>query len=138
MDKTEQYAMVRTTSLPFEEADQRVRAELAKEGFGVLTEIDVTATLKAKLDVDVPRTKILGACMPRLAYQAMQAEPDVALLLPCNVVVRDTGRETVVEAIDPVVQLGVSGNQALLPVAQDVRARLERVLDTFEGDGIAG
>ena len=107
-----------------------MRAALQDEGFGVLTEIDVSATLAKKLAVDLPRHTILGACAPALAYRALQAEPEVGLLLPCNVVVRvDARGRTVVEAIDPVVQLGVAENAALLPVAEEVRARLLRVLE---------
>lgn len=130
-ERTARYALARTVDLPFEEADRRVREELQKEGFGVLTEIDVAATLKKKLDVDIPRYEILGACAPQLAHRAIQAEPDVGLLLPCNVVVRAAGEEgrTVVEALDPVVQLEVADNPELAAVGQEVRARLERVLD---------
>ena len=130
-ERTARYALDRTVDLPFEEADRRVREELQKEGFGVLTEIDVAATLKKKLDVDIPRYEILGACAPQLAHRAIQAEPDVGLLLPCNVVVRAAGEEgrTVVEALDPVVQLEVADNPELAAVGQEVRARLERVLD---------
>ncbi len=123
------YAIRRTMALPFAEADRRVREALAAEGFGVLTEIDVAATLKKKLDVAFPAYVILGACNPPLAYGALQAEPDIGLLLPCNVVVRDAGNgETVVEALDPVAQLEVAGNEKLLPVAHEVRARMERVI----------
>ena len=128
--KTAPYALSRTMDLSYEEADRRVREELQKEGFGVLTEIDVRATLKKKLDVDFPPYAILGACNPPLAHQALTAEPDIGLLLPCNVVVRalpDGG--TVVEALDPVVQLGVAGNAELTPLAEDVRARMARVIE---------
>ena len=134
-ERTARYALARTVDLPFEEADRRVREELQKEGFGVLTEIDVAATLKKKLDVDIPRYEILGACAPQLAHRAIQAEPDVGLLLPCNVVVRAAGEEgrTVVEALDPAVQLEVADNPDLAAVGQEVRARLERVLDRVAG-----
>jgi len=124
------YALSRTVPLAFEEADREVREALQTEGFGVLTEIDVSATLKKKLDVNMPRHTILGACAPPLAHRALQAEPEIGLLLPCNVVVRvDAEGATIVEAIDPVVQLGVSDNPDLRPVAEEVRARLMRVLE---------
>jgi uncharacterized protein (DUF302 family) len=125
------YAMVRTVSLTFEQADRAVRDALQQEGFGILMEADVAATLKKKLNVDVGSYEILGACLPSLAYQGLQSEPDLGLLLPCNLVVRSGERpgECVVEALDPVVQLGVSPNQALRPLAEQVRERIERVLD---------
>jgi uncharacterized protein (DUF302 family) len=127
---TPRYALSRTVPLAFDDADRRTREALRAEGFGVLTEIDVSATLHEKLGVALPRYTILGACAPPLAYRALQAEPAVGLLLPCNVVVRvDADGATVVEAIDPVVQLGVSDNAALRPVAEEVRARLARVLE---------
>ena len=127
--KTARYAIARTLQVPFEEADRRVRAALQSEGFGILTEIDVRATLKEKLDVDIPAYEILGACNPPLAHQALQAEPDVGLLLPCNVVVRDAGNgDTIVEALDPQVQLEVAENPRLRELAADVRARMERVV----------
>jgi uncharacterized protein (DUF302 family) len=122
------YALVRVVDLPYEEADRRVREELQQEGFGVLTEIDVRATLKQKLDVDFPPYVILGACNPPLAHRALTEEPDIGLLLPCNVVVRTAGGRTIVEALDPVTQLEVTGNPDLVPLAQEVRARMERVL----------
>ena len=133
-ERTARYALARTVDLPFEEADRRVREELQKEGFGVLTEIDVAATLKKKLDVDVPRYEILGACAPQFAYRALRAEPDVGLLLPCNVVVRagEQGR-TVVEALDPITQLELADNPELRAIGQEVRERLERVLDRVAG-----
>ena len=128
------YALSRTTSLSYEEADRRVREALADEGFGVLTEIDVAATLKKKLDVDFPQYEILGACNPPLAHKALQAEPDVGLLLPCNVVVRALpDGQTVVEALDPVRQLEVAGNPDLTALAEDVRQRMQRVVDRVAG-----
>lgn len=123
------YAIGRTVSYSYEEADRRVRDALKDEGFGVLTEIDVAATLKEKLGVDFPPYEILGACNPPLAHQALQAEPDVGLLLPCNVVVRalSDGR-TLVEALDPVKQLAVADAPALSTLAEDVRERMQRVI----------
>jgi uncharacterized protein (DUF302 family) len=123
------YAIARTVQISYEEADRRVRAALKEEGFGVLTEIDVSATLKEKLDVDFPKYAILGACNPPLAHQALQAEPDVGLLLPCNVVIRALpDGNTVVEALDPVVQLGVADAPGLSALAHDVRDRMRRVI----------
>ncbi|NIP80263.1 MAG: DUF302 domain-containing protein [Gemmatimonadetes bacterium] len=128
-ESTATYALSRTLDLSFEEADRQVRDALQEEGFGVLTEIDVKATLKKKLDVDFPQYEILGACNPPLAHQALQAEADIGLLLPCNVVVRalDDGR-TMVEAIDPVKQLSVADNPELPALAEEVRQRMERVI----------
>lgn len=130
--QTAPYALTRTMDLSYEEADRRVREALQNEGFGVLTEIDVSATLKDKLDVDFPRYEILGACNPPLAHKALTAEPDIGLLLPCNVVVRALpDGSTVVEALDPVVQLGVADNPDLKPLAEDVKARMRRVLESL-------
>jgi uncharacterized protein (DUF302 family) len=126
------YAMVKRTKLSFADADQQVRTELQKEGFGVLTEIDVAATLKKKINLDMPRYVILGACAPQLAGQALTQEPDVGLLLPCNVVVREEGDAVVVEALDPVQQLALSGNDALQPLAGEARERLQRALNRLE------
>jgi len=128
--RTAPYALARIIDLSYDEADRRVRDALQAEGFGVLTEIDVSATLKQKLDVDFPRYEILGACNPPLAHQALTAEPDIGLLLPCNVVVRALpDGKTVVEALDPVVQLGAADNPELRPLAEDVRARMQRVIE---------
>jgi len=128
-EATATYALARTVDLSFEDADARVREELQKEGFGVLTEIDVKATLKKKLDVEFPKYAILGACNPPLAHQALQHEADIGLLLPCNVVVRELedGR-TMVEAIDPVRQLSVADSPDLPALAEEVRERMERVI----------
>ncbi|MEX2530070.1 MAG: DUF302 domain-containing protein [Gemmatimonadota bacterium] len=128
------YALKRTVALPFAEAEQRVREALGEEGFGVLTEIDVQETLRKKLDVDHRPYRILGACNPPLAYQALSSEIDVGLLLPCNVIVYegDEPGTSVVAALDPVPQLGVAGNETLDGLAADVRARMERVLAALE------
>ncbi|MEJ2677627.1 MAG: DUF302 domain-containing protein [Gemmatimonadota bacterium] len=135
MPETVGYAMSRTLDISYEEADRRVREALQEEGFGVLTEIDVKATMKKKLDVDFQQYEILGACNPPLAHKALTHAADIGLLLPCNLVVRDLGGgRTMVSALDPVLQLGVARDEALTPVAQDVRARMERVLDRVSGD----
>ena len=124
------YGMSRTVRLRYEEALARTREALAAEGFGVLTEIDVAATLRKKLGVEFRPYIILGACNPPLAHQALQAELDIGLLLPCNVVVYTAGdpAETVVAALDPVQALSLSGNEAVQPIAREVRERLQRVL----------
>ncbi|MEJ2218262.1 MAG: DUF302 domain-containing protein [Gemmatimonadota bacterium] len=128
------YAMSRELDVSYEEADRRVREALQEEGFGVLTEIDVKATMKKKLDVDFEKYEILGACNPPLAHKALTHAVDIGLLLPCNLVVRDLGGgRTMVSALDPVLQLGVAGDDALGPVARDVRERMERVLDRVSG-----
>ncbi|UCC25604.1 MAG: DUF302 domain-containing protein [Gemmatimonadales bacterium] len=124
------YGLKKTLALPVDEADARVREELKKEGFGVLTEIDVRATLKQKIDVDFRPYRILGACNPPLAYQALSAETDIGLLLPCNVVVYqgDDQDESVVAILDPEIQLSVTDREDIAPLAREVRARMERVL----------
>ena len=114
----------------YEDAVERVTALLADEGFGVLTEIDVKTTLKKKLDIDFRRYLILGACNPLLAHRALSAEPDLGVLLPCNVVVAEReGGGSVVSAMDPVAAFGLIDNPEVQPVAAEVRERLERVLD---------
>ena len=115
--------------IPIEQALERTRAALAEEGFGILSEIDVAATLKAKLDVYVPQQVILGACNAPLAREWLHIEPDLGLLLPCNVVVRaDEDGRTLVSALDPETMVSVSGRRELEPIARDARLRLERVL----------
>ncbi len=127
------YGFKRTVNLTPDEADKKVREELQKEGFGVLTEIDVRATLKQKLDVDFRPYRILGACNPQLAHQALSAETDIGLLLPCNVVVYEGEEEetSVVGILDPGVQLGVTGRDDINHLADEVRTRLSRVLDAL-------
>ena len=132
MDATTiEYGMSLTTRLPYERALERTRAALAAEGFGVLSEIDVRTTLKKTLDIDFPPYVILGACNPPLAHRALSAEPNIGLLLPCNVIVRagDDPDSAVVAAIDPEVSLSRVGNADLTPIAAEVKARLRRVLD---------
>lgn len=128
------YALSRTVNRPFDDTIADVRAALQDQGFGVLTEIDLKATLKAKLDVDIEPQVILGACRPPLAHAALQAEPSIGLLLPCNVVVRGTGRDqTVVEALDPATMVDLTGNEGLNQVTTDARTRLEAALDAVVG-----
>ncbi len=118
----------------FDEVVGRVIEELKGEGFGVLTEIDVKATLKAKIDVDKRPYKILGACNPKLANQAIDAEPDIGLLLPCNVVVReDEDGSIVVGFMDPAAVLGLVGREELASLGVEVRGKLERVRDALQG-----
>jgi uncharacterized protein (DUF302 family) len=115
--------------LDYEQAVQAARAALQEEGFGVLTEIDVKATLKAKLDKDFRRYVILGACNPPLAHRALETDPSVGLLLPCNVIVYEEGDGSVVAAVDPLSLLGVLDNPALHEVAQEAERRLRRAID---------
>ena len=117
-----------TVSLPFEEAVAATRAALAGEGFGVLTEIDMQATMKAKLDEDYPPLLILGACNPNFAHQAMGIAPAVATLVPCNVVLRQTPAGGVVETGDPQMLVDATGASGLAPLAADLRAKLDRAL----------
>ena len=121
------YTLSITTERPYEETVTAVREQLAEAGFGVLTEIDLRATLKTKLDVDVAPQVILGACRPQLAHQALLAEPSIAALLPCNVVVRSVGASTtVVEAFDPAMMSSFvdDPSDTLRTVSEDARARL--------------
>jgi uncharacterized protein (DUF302 family) len=117
---------------PFDEAVDAVRAALGEQGFGVLTEIDVRATMKAKLEVDVPSQVILGACNPPLAHRAMEIEPSIGLLLPCNVVVRETADGSVVEAINPAVLAEFTGNGTLEPIAHEVGRALAAAMGALE------
>jgi uncharacterized protein (DUF302 family) len=122
------YTLNEKTTLPFEDAVQRVREELKSEGFGVLCEIDVQATLKEKLGVDGDRYTILGACNPPLAHQALEAEPELGALLPCNVIVYQREGDTHISAIDAERMLSIVGNERLAPIAADVKRRLGDVV----------
>jgi uncharacterized protein (DUF302 family) len=122
------YALSTTVTTPYAQTVDAVKAALGEQGFGVLTEIDLKATLKQKLDVDVPAQVILGACRPPLAYASLTAEPSIGLLLPCNVVVRETDDGTVVEAVDPQTLVALTDNGDLQPVADEAKERLEKAL----------
>ena len=116
----------------FDAAIEKVTAELTNEGFGVLSDIDVAAKMKEKLDKDMPRYRILGACNPALAYQAISAVEDIGLLLPCNVLVREDGEGQVhVDFMDPVSVMSLVNDPGVEPLANDVRTRLERVLEAL-------
>lgn len=117
-----------TTALNFDAAVARTREALAEQGFGVLTEIDVQATLKVKLDLDMEPYLVLGACNPQLAHQALEVERDIGLLLPCNVVVRRDGNRTLVQALDPQVMVSLPALPALQPVADEAGRRLSAAL----------
>ena len=130
------FTLSTTVHRPYDETVEAVRGSLAEAGFGVLTEIDLKATLKAKIDVDVPPQVILGACRPQLAHQALQADPTIATLLPCNVVVRAIDDETtVVDAFDPDAMMSMAGpeaGRALESIAHDARRRLTQALNSLE------
>lgn len=123
------YTYKKPVTLSYTDAVAKVKDELKKEGFGVLTEIDVKQTLKTKLNVDFDDYIILGACNPPLAYQALTAERDIGVLLPCNVIVYVQGGKTFISAVLPTVQLGKVGNPKLLPIAEQVENRLKKVVD---------
>jgi len=126
---TASYAFGRTVDMPFAQAVERATAALAAEGFGVLTEIDVSATLQRKLGETIPPYRILGACNPQFAHRALTLEPRIGALLPCNVVVREDASGTVhVEFMDPNVVLGLVGRAEMEPIATEVRACLDRVM----------
>lgn len=130
MEATTTYYYSKTLDYALDEAEARVREELENEGFGVLTEIDVKATLKKKLDADFRPYKILGACNPPAAHKALEAEDKIGTMLPCNVIVQETGEgRTEIAAVDPVVSMQAVDNEALRPIAQDIRDRLRTVID---------
>jgi uncharacterized protein (DUF302 family) len=126
------FGIRKTLDLGFDEALAKVPEALKAEGFGVLTEIDVQATLKKKLDVDFRRYRILGACNPPFAHRALQHSLDVGMLLPCNVIVYETDdRRTVVSAVDPMQTMAAQGDPAMRPLAEQVQQKLQRVIDSL-------
>jgi uncharacterized protein (DUF302 family) len=137
MPATTTYTLSTTTEASFADAVERVLTELKSEGFGVLCEIDVQATLREKLGAEREPYVILGACNPPLAHEALAAEPELGVLLPCNIVVYEDGGETHVSAIDAERMLSIVGNDELRPVAAIVRAKLARVIERVgAGSGI--
>jgi len=126
------YYIARTVTAPFDAVIDTVTARLKDNGFGVLTDIDVQATLKKKLDVDVPKYRILGACNPRFAHEALKLEDKLGVLLPCNVIVRDAGAGNVeVAAIDPVGQMERTANPALRATAEEVKRLLSNAISAL-------
>ena len=126
------YGIGTSVGLPFDQAVERTRAALQDQGFGVLTEIDVKTTLKKKLDINFKNYVILGACNPALAWQGFQAEPDIGLLLPCNVIVyEEDATRSRVAVLDPTVQLGVTGRRDMEPLADEARTRLTQALKSL-------
>jgi uncharacterized protein (DUF302 family) len=126
------YYFSKTVTLSFDDAIEKVIAELKKEGFGVLTDIDVKQTLKKKLDVDFKKYRILGACNPPFAYKALQVEDKIGTMLPCNVIVQEIeGGRVEVAAIDPIVSMQAVANPALKDVAEEVQAKLKKVIENI-------
>lgn len=122
------YALTTIVDRPFDDVIADVRAALSEQGFGIITEIDMSETLRTKIGVEIDRQVILGACSPSHAHRALQADPSVGLLLPCNVVVRSTDGGTVVEMIDPQTMVALTGRPAMQEVADEVGARLGAAL----------
>lgn len=131
---TTNYAFSKKLDLSYEQAVDKVTAALKEQGFGVLTEIDVKATLKKKLDADFRKYVILGACNPPLAHKALSTQLNIGLLLPCNVIVYEEDGGSVVEILDPIQMMEVAGNPDLDSVAQEAQARLRRVIEALEQD----
>ncbi len=125
------YGYSKKVNTDFEDAVKKTREKLSTEGFGVLTEIDVKKTLKTKLDVDYDDYIILGACNPPFAYKALQAEKEIGLLLPCNIIVYRDGGETFVSTILPTVAMSIVQNDALREIAEEVEGKLKRVIDNI-------
>jgi uncharacterized protein (DUF302 family) len=126
-----EYGYKRRVPLSFADAVSKTKAELSKEGFGVLTEIDVKATLKKKLDVEYENYLILGACNPPFAFQALKSEKEIGLFLPCNVIVYEEGEETFVSAVLPTIAMSMVENPALAVIAVEVEAKLKKVVDSL-------
>ena len=123
------YGMRRVLTCSFDEAMERTASALKEAGFGILTEIDVKETLKKRLDVDFARYKILGACNPSLAYKALQAEREIGLLLPCNVIVYEEKGKSVVSILDPIAMFSLVGKSEVKPLAEEVKQKLRAALD---------
>jgi uncharacterized protein (DUF302 family) len=123
-----EYSFGKTVDGSLEQTLERVTQALAKEGFGVLSDIDVAATLKRKLGLDIPPYRILGACNPQFAHRALEAEPEIGTLLPCNVVLRQKSGKTVVDIMDPLAVMQLVGKPEVEKIATEVRGRLDRVL----------
>ena len=125
------YGISKTVSLSFEQAIKKVTEELKKEGFGVLTTMDMKETLKKKIDVDIPRYTILGACNPQFANKALQIEKEIGLLLPCNVLVYEQNGSVIVSAFDPSAMDKIVSNPAIQPLSEEVQQRLLRVVEAL-------
>jgi len=123
-----QYGFSKTVDLSFEQTIEKVTEELKKEGFGVLTTIDVKDTLKKKIDVDFKKYTILGACNPPIAHKALQTEEEIGLLLPCNVIVYEKDDKTKVSMFDPMLMTNIVDNEKMGPIAKEVKEKLQRVL----------
>ena len=127
-----EFGFGKVVDLAFDDAIETVTAKLADEGFGVLSDIDVSAKMKEKLDKDMPRYRILGACNPALAFQAISAVEDIGLLLPCNVLVReDADGKVHIDFMDPVSVMSLVQDPGVVPLANDVKGRLQRVLEAL-------
>ena len=126
-----QYGFSKTIDLPYEQAIEKVTAELKNEGFGVLTSIDVKETLKQKINVDFKKYAILGACNPPIAHRALQEEEELGLLLPCNVIVYEKDGKTRVSIFDPMVMTWIMENDQMKPIATQVQEKLKRVLEAI-------
>lgn len=126
-----EYCNKRQVNLPYEAALKKVTDELKKEGFGIPSQIDVKTLLKEKLGVDFGKYIILGACNPPFAHQALQAEADIGLMMPCNVIVYERGGRTTIAAIKPTISMQVVGNQSLAGIAEEVEKKLKKVIDAI-------
>jgi uncharacterized protein (DUF302 family) len=125
------YALTTTLDTPFDEAVEKVRVALADQGFGIITEIDMKATLQKKIGAEIDNQVILGACNPGFAHKAIQAEPSIGVLLPCNVVVRSDGDKTTVEMINPQMMVDLTENPEMGVLAQEVSVSLERAIESL-------
>jgi len=132
MSEKQHYGLSTPVKESYEDAIAKVTAELKEQGFGILTQIDVKATMKKKLDKDIDNYIILGACNPALAYQSIQTEQEMGLLLPCNVIVYDKAGTTYISLLDPMGMMAFSGNDALCDMAEEARSRLDKVYEAMK------